>query len=149
MPIPSPGYLPDPGLESRSPALQADSSPIEPPGKPKHINLITSQKLHCQTPSHCQLGLQHMNLEERQRPSAITTNQHSFCIFSPFPPQSTQILINLKYLPHPSSLNHEQMISCPYAPGGEQSEVPSISCSISQIRPPSILFQWKGYLTSF
>ena len=28
------GYLPDPGIEPRSPALQADSSQFEPPGKP-------------------------------------------------------------------------------------------------------------------
>ena len=32
--IPSPGDLPDPGIELRSPALQADSLPFEPPGKP-------------------------------------------------------------------------------------------------------------------
>ena len=29
-PFPSPGYLPYPGIESRSPALQADSLPSEP-----------------------------------------------------------------------------------------------------------------------
>ena len=34
LPFPSPGDLPDPGMESRSPALQADSLPSEPPGKP-------------------------------------------------------------------------------------------------------------------
>ena len=33
-PFPSPEDLPDPGIEHRSPALQADSSPSEPPGKP-------------------------------------------------------------------------------------------------------------------
>ena len=33
MPFPSPGDLPDPGIEPDSPALQADSLPIEPPGK--------------------------------------------------------------------------------------------------------------------
>ena len=33
LPFPSPGDLPDPGIESGSPALQADSSPSEPPGK--------------------------------------------------------------------------------------------------------------------
>ena len=32
----SPGTLPDPGIESGSPALQADSLPPEPPGKPQH-----------------------------------------------------------------------------------------------------------------
>ena len=34
MPFPFPGYLPDPGIDPGSPALQADSSPSEPPGKP-------------------------------------------------------------------------------------------------------------------
>ena len=33
LPLPSPGDLPDPGTESRSPALQADSLPSEPLGK--------------------------------------------------------------------------------------------------------------------
>jgi len=32
--FPSPGDLPDPGIEPRSPALQADALPPEPPGKP-------------------------------------------------------------------------------------------------------------------
>ena len=34
LPFLSPGDLPDPGMEARSPALQADSLPSEPPGKP-------------------------------------------------------------------------------------------------------------------
>ena len=34
LPFPSPGDLPDPGIESGSPTLQADSLPSEPPGKP-------------------------------------------------------------------------------------------------------------------
>ena len=33
-PFPSPGDLPNPGIEPRSPALQADSLPVEPQGKP-------------------------------------------------------------------------------------------------------------------
>ena len=32
--FPSPGDLPDPGIEPRSPALQADALPSEAPGKP-------------------------------------------------------------------------------------------------------------------
>ena len=32
-PFPSPGDLPNPGIEPRSPALQVDSLPSEPPGK--------------------------------------------------------------------------------------------------------------------
>ena len=34
LPFPSPGDLPNPGIKPRSPALQADSLPAEPPGKP-------------------------------------------------------------------------------------------------------------------
>ena len=33
----SPGDLPNSGIESRSPALQADSLPSEPPGKSLHV----------------------------------------------------------------------------------------------------------------
>ena len=34
LPFPSPGDLPNPGIELRSPSLQADSLPAEPQGKP-------------------------------------------------------------------------------------------------------------------
>ena len=34
-PFPSPGDLPNPGIEPRSPTLQVDSSAAEPPGKPR------------------------------------------------------------------------------------------------------------------
>ena len=34
LPFPSPGDLPDPGIEPRSPTLQADALTSEPPGKP-------------------------------------------------------------------------------------------------------------------
>ena len=37
LPFPPPGDLPNPGIEPRSPALQAESSPSEPPGKHKNI----------------------------------------------------------------------------------------------------------------
>ena len=34
LPFPSPGDLPDPGIEPRSPVLRADTLLSEPPGKP-------------------------------------------------------------------------------------------------------------------
>ena len=41
LPFPSPEYLPKPGINPRSPALQADSSPSEPPGKSiYYINVL-------------------------------------------------------------------------------------------------------------
>ena len=38
LPFPSPGDLPDPGIEPGSSALQADALPSEPPGKPEEKN---------------------------------------------------------------------------------------------------------------
>ena len=32
-------YLPNPGIEPRSPLLQADALPVEPPGKPKNTGV--------------------------------------------------------------------------------------------------------------
>ena len=37
--MPSPGDLPNPGIEPESPALQVDSLPAELPGKPKILKL--------------------------------------------------------------------------------------------------------------
>ena len=37
LPFPSPGNLPNPGIEPRSPALQADSLPTELGGKPRGV----------------------------------------------------------------------------------------------------------------
>ena len=43
-PFPSPGNLPNPGIEPRSPALQADSLPAESPGKPLAQLKVLSSK---------------------------------------------------------------------------------------------------------
>ena len=42
LPFPPPGDLPNPGVKPRSPALQADALPSEPPGK-----LILSNRMKC------------------------------------------------------------------------------------------------------
>ena len=39
-PFPSPGDLPNPGIEPRSPALQVDSLPAEPQGKPRKTGVV-------------------------------------------------------------------------------------------------------------
>ena len=41
LPFPAPGDLPHPGIKPRSPALQADSLPSEPPGKPQTVYSTT------------------------------------------------------------------------------------------------------------
>ena len=40
LPFPFPGDLPKPGTEPRSPTLQADSLPSEPPGKPMCVYIF-------------------------------------------------------------------------------------------------------------
>ena len=57
LPFPSPGVLPNPGIKPRSPALQMDSLPSEPPGKlmrhPLTEHFYLSSLL--QTPNGCRM----------------------------------------------------------------------------------------------
>ena len=54
LPFPSPGDLPDSGIEPRSPALQADALTSEPPVKPSHVVkvIVNSKKLYLQLSTH-------------------------------------------------------------------------------------------------
>ena len=52
LPFPSSGHLPDPGIKPRSPALQVDSLPTVPPGKPcfyLHLSLKATRCLSKKT----------------------------------------------------------------------------------------------------
>ena len=53
LPFPSSGDLPDPGIDPRSLALQADSLPSEPPEKPlfdaQFLSRFAGMKTHHQT----------------------------------------------------------------------------------------------------
>ena len=54
-PFPSPGDLPDPGIEPRCAALQADALLSEPPGNPDSVHQtfeLTYMIRHKNTPSH-------------------------------------------------------------------------------------------------
>ena len=63
LPFPSPGDLPDPGIEPGAPALQADSLPSEPRGKPLDAlgkSLVSAQVFYyiaCATPTLCDNSL--------------------------------------------------------------------------------------------
>ena len=50
LPFPSPGDLPDPGIEPRSPALAGRFFTAETPGKP---HIAQCSLFHCPTPSPC------------------------------------------------------------------------------------------------
>ena len=70
-PFPSPGGLPKPGIEPRSPALQVDSLPAEPQGKPKNIGLSSLSLLQGIFPTqesnwgllHCRRILYQLNYQ--------------------------------------------------------------------------------------
>ena len=51
LPFPSPVDLPDPGIEPRSPALQADALPSEPPG-----NITYNPEVLCKFCGHLVFG---------------------------------------------------------------------------------------------
>ena len=55
LPFPSPGHLPDPGIEPRSPALQADTLSSELPGKPHKMK--GKLKIECCSCSDTKLSL--------------------------------------------------------------------------------------------
>ena len=50
LPLPSPGDLPDPGIEPGSPALQADALQSEPPGRFQALGLIEPKPVQYQCP---------------------------------------------------------------------------------------------------
>ena len=50
MAFPSPGDLPNPGIEPGSPSLQADALPSEPPGKPKDLEELKKKQTENNTP---------------------------------------------------------------------------------------------------
>ena len=47
LPFPSPGDLPNPGIEPKCPTLQADSLPSEPPEKPNQRPTFHLSGTHC------------------------------------------------------------------------------------------------------
>ena len=50
-PFPSPGDLPNSGIKPRSPTLQVDSLPTEPPGKPKNTGVGSLSLLPADLPN--------------------------------------------------------------------------------------------------
>ena len=58
LPFPSPGDFPDPGIKPKSPALQADSLPSEPPGKPVYFHPVQKLTISCRS---LRKSLQHIS----------------------------------------------------------------------------------------
>ena len=97
MPCPPPGSLPNPGIKLRSPTLQANSVPSEPPGKPKNTgvgslsllqgNFLTQESnqglLHCR-----QILYQ---LSHRRRPRILEWVAYPFSSGSSQPRNGTRV----------------------------------------------------------
>ena len=77
LPFPSPGDLPNPGIEPRSPVLQTDSLPAEPSGKTKNTGVGSLSLLQGIFPTqesnrallHCRRILYQMNYQGSKIPS--------------------------------------------------------------------------------
>ena len=69
--FPSSGDLPNPGIESRSPALQADSLPAESQGKLWVLHDVTSNQKNC-----------HFEVSSSLKMQAATTNHFSTRLLS-------------------------------------------------------------------
>ena len=90
-PFPSPGDLPNPGIKPRPPALQADSLPTEPQGKPKNTGvgslsllqgIFPTQGLNPGLP-HCRRIL--YQLSHSGSPRLLEWVVHPFSRGSPWP----------------------------------------------------------------
>ena len=85
LPFPSPEDLPNPGIEPRSPTLQADSLPAEPQGKPKNTGVGSLSLLQGIFPTqelnqgllHCRQILYQLSYEGSPVvPKQFTCNYH-------------------------------------------------------------------------
>ena len=65
-PFPSPGDLLDPGIEPRSPALQADALTSAPPGKPLNTRIQSLRKPPIETQLQIQVLTSKISREERK-----------------------------------------------------------------------------------
>ena len=68
LPFPSPGDLPNPGIEPGSPTLQADALPSEPPGKLKNTGV------------GCHVLLQGIFLTQGSNPGLPHCRQNLYCM---------------------------------------------------------------------
>ena len=83
--LPSPGDLPNPGIEPRFPALQMDSLPTEPQGKPKNTGMGSLSLLQGIFPTqesnqgllHCRRVLYQLSYEEAHN-GRRETKKHCF-----------------------------------------------------------------------
>ena len=75
LPFPSPGDLPEPGIEPRSPILQADTLTSAPPGKPQNLEIkMESQINSLETRIEMMQERFNKDLEEMKKSQFIMNN---------------------------------------------------------------------------
>ena len=90
LPFPSPGDLPDPGIEPRSPAFQADTLPSEPPQKPVHSMVLGNciiKCIHHYSIIHSSFTVLKISCSAYSPPLPWTPGNHYLCfsVSLPFP----------------------------------------------------------------
>ena len=121
-PFPSPGYLPNPGIKPRSPALQVDSLPADPQGKPRNTEVGSLSLLQRIFPTqesnqgllHGRRFLYHLSYQGCPR---ISCNRHHFIL--------TTNLIHFQILKHTSYSSVVSTAQTRNAPD------PLLECSLS------------------
>ena len=115
LPFPSPGNLPNPGIEPRSSALQADSLPAEPAGKPKNTGVGSLSLLQGIFPTqewdqgllHCRQILYQLSYQGSPTVDSVFLQKLLrgtcliLCLFPVHPGRQTRN-------PHPSPHQHKQ-----------------------------------------
>ena len=114
LPFPSPGDLPDPGIEPRSPSLEADTLTSEPPGKPVYLsvgvlNSLATQKVVCGPAPYASPGTL-LKMRALQPPPPLTcSNKPSFQKIRWFP-----CTVNLRHQQSPINNSREVKTECGY-----------------------------------
>ena len=110
--FPSPGDLPDPGIELRSPILQLDYLPCEPPGKPKNTGVGSLSLLQEIFPTqgsnpglpHCFRILYHLRTREAPNWNEAVVKTRAVADFIFLAPKSLQVVTAALKLKDSSSL---------------------------------------------
>ena len=98
-PFPSPGDLPNPGIEPRSPTLRADSLPVEPQGKPKNTGVDSLSFLQPIFPTrewnrgllHCRQIFFFYQLRHKRSPRILEWVAYAFSSGSSWPRNQTGV----------------------------------------------------------
>ena len=129
-PCPPPGDLPNPEIRPRSPALQMDSVPAEPPGKPKNTGVGSVSLLQRIFPTqssnpslpHCRQILDH--LSHQGSPRILEWVAYPFSRGSSPPRDRTQVSCIagriLNRLRHQGSPRIQEWVAYPFSRGSSR-----------------------------